>query len=326
MERREFNTLFGSAAAVALWPLPLNAQRSTKVPRVGVLLYNTVHGDPNTAAFQSGMRELGYIDGQNLLLEYRFAEGRPERLPGLAAELVALKPDVILALGGDVAPDVVKATQTIPIVFAVSTDPVLSGLVASLPRPGGNATGVTFLQDELAAKRLGLLKEAAPQASRVAILFNPDHVDNELREAERASVALGVKLHPVEVRRTGDFDAAFDAAERAGADALYVVASRQTVTNIARIVAFATKNRLPLAGGWGAWTQAGGLISYGPNVGEMVRQSAGLVDKILKGAKPAEIPVQQPIRFELLVNLKTAKTLGLSISESFLLQADKVIE
>ena len=199
------------------------------------------------------MRELGYIDGQNLLLEYRFAEGRPERLPGLAAELVALKPDVILALGGDVAPDVVKATQTIPIVFAVSTDPVLSGLVASLPRPGGNATGVTFLQDELAAKRLGLLKEAAPQASRVAILFNPDHVDNELREAERASVALGVKLHLVEVRRTGDFDAAFNVAERAGADALYVVASRQTVTNIARIVDFATKigSRLPADGAHG---------------------------------------------------------------------------
>ena len=158
--------------------------------------------------------------------------------------------------------------------------------------------------------------EAAPRISRVAFLFNPDHIDNELREAERAAAALGVKMHLTEMRGPGDLDGAFDAATRAGVDALYVVSSRQTVADIARIVDFATKNRLPLAGGWGAWTQAGGLISYGPNVDEIVRQSATYVDKILKGAKPADLPAQQPTRFELLINLKTAKALGLAILEN----------
>ncbi len=323
MRRRDF-VLGGTA--IMLWPRPLRAQRATKAPRLGVLLYSTPRGDPNTESFLRGMRELGYVDGQNIAMEYRYAEGKPERLPELAADLVRLRPDALYALGGDVAPFAAKATQTIPIAFSVSTDPVKSGLVASLARPGGNVTGVTFLLDELASKRLALLKEAAPQISRAAFLFNPDHVDNELREAERAAAALGVKLHLVEVRGANDLDGAFDVAARAGVDALYVVSSRQTVRNITRIVEFATKNRLPLAGGWGAWAQAGGLISYGPNVDEVVRQSATYVDKILKGAKPAELPVQQPTRFELLINLKTAKALGLKISESFLLQADKVIE
>jgi putative ABC transport system substrate-binding protein len=291
-----------------------------------VLLYSTPRGDPNNEAFHRGMSDLGYVDGQNIVFEYRFADGRPERLPELAADLVRLNPDVIFALGGDVAPDARKATKTIPIAFAVSTDPVRSGLVASLARPGGNATGVTFLLDELASKRLHLLKEAAPQISRVAVLFNPDHADNELREVERAAAVLGVKLHLAEVRRASNLEGAFDAVVQAAADGLYVVSSRQTVANIARITEFASKNRLPLAGGWGAWAQAGGLISYGPNVGEMVRQSTVYVDKILKGANPAELPVQQPTRFELLINLKAAKTLGLAIPESFLLLADKVIE
>jgi len=325
MRRREFITFLGGAAA-ALWPLAAHAQRAAKIPRLGVLLYDTPQGDPNIESFRRGMRELGYIDGQNIAFEYRYAEGRPERLPELAADLARLKPDVIFALGGDVAPFASKATQTIPIVFSVSTDPVRGGLVTSLARPGGNATGVTFLLDDLASKRLELLKEAAPRVSQVAFLFNPDHIDNELREAERAAAVLGVKLHHTEVRGAGDLDGAFDAATRAGVDALYVVSSRHTVANIARIVDFAAKNRLPLAGGWGAWTQAGGLISYGPNVDEMVRLSATYVNKILKGAKPAELPVQQPTRFELLVNLKTAKALGLAIPESFLLRADKVIE
>jgi putative ABC transport system substrate-binding protein len=326
MRRRQFITLLGGAAASSLLPWPLHAQRSAKLFRLGVLLYSTPQGDPNNEAFYRGMSDLGYVDGQNIVFEYRFADGRPERLPELAADLVRLNPDMIFALGGDVAPDARKATQTIPIAFAVSTDPVRSGLVASLARPGGNATGVTFLLDELAAKRLVLLKEAAPQVSRVAVLFNPDHVDNELREVERAATALGVKLHLAEVRRSSDLEGAFDAALQAAVDGLYVVSSRQTVANIARITEFATRNRLPLAGGWGAWAQAGGLISYGPNVGEMVRQSTVYVDKILKGANPAELPVQQPTRFELLINLKTAKALGLAIPESFLLRADKVIE
>jgi putative tryptophan/tyrosine transport system substrate-binding protein len=324
MRRRQFLTLLSGVAVLA--PLPLYAQRPAEVPRVGVLLYGTPRGDPNTEAFQRGMSELGYVEGQNIVLEYRFAEGRPERLPDLAADLVRLKPNLIFALGGDVAPYAVKATPTIPIVFSVSTDPVLSGLVVSLARPGRNATGVTFLLDELAAKRLLLLKEIAPRVSRVAVLFNPDHTDNELREVERAAATLEVKLHLSELRRSSDLEGALDAAVRADVNAVYVVSSRQTIASIARIIDFATRNRMPLAGGWGAWAQAGGLISYGPNVGEMVRQAAAYVDKILKGANPAELPVQQPTRFELLINLKAAKEIGLAIPESFLVRADKVIE
>jgi putative tryptophan/tyrosine transport system substrate-binding protein len=325
MRRRQFIALLGGAAA-SLLPRRLRAQRSTKLPRLGIVLYSSPRGDPGNEALRRGLSELGYVDGQNIALEYRFAEGRLERLPELAADLVRLNPDMIFALGGDVAPHVRDATKTIPIAFVVSTDPVQSGLVASLAHPGGNATGVTLLSDALAAKRLLLLKEAAPQLSRVAVLFNPDHIDNELREAERAAASLKVKLHLAEMRRSSDLDGAFAAMLQAGVDGLYVVSSRQTVANIARVTEFASQHRLPLAGGWGAWAQAGGLISYGPNVGEMVRQSAVYVDKILKGSRPADLPVQQPTRFEFLINLKTAKALGLAIPESFLVQADKVIE
>jgi putative ABC transport system substrate-binding protein len=272
------------------------------------------------------LRELGYTEGQNIDIEYRFAEGKAERLPALAAELVERKPDVVFALGGDVAPLVSKATQTIQIVYAMSADPVQLGLAASLARPGGNATGITFLSDELAAKRLEILKEAAPRISRVAFLGNPDHADNELPIARHAAAALSVQLEPMEVRGAGDFDRAFETAVRAGVDAVYVVSSRQTVANLSRIVDFAAKNRLPLTGGWGAWAQAGGLVSYGPNVGEMVRQTGLYVDKIFKGSKPADLPVQQPTKFELAVNLKTAKTLGLTVPQTLLASADEVIE
>ena len=325
MRRRQFITILGGAAA-SLVPGRLRAQRAAKLPRLGIVLYSSPRGDPNNEAFRRGLSELGYVDGQNIALEYRFAEGKLERLPELAADLVRLNPDMIFALGGDVAPHVRDATKTIPIAFVVSTDPVRSGLVASLAHPGGNATGVTLLSDELAAKRLLLLKEAAPQLSRVAVLFNPDHIDNELREAERAAASLKVKLHLAEMRRSSDLDSAFAGILQAGVDGLYVVSSRQTVANIPRVTEFAAQNRLPLAGGWGAWAEAGGLLSYGPNVGEMVRQSAVYVDKILKGSRPADLPVQQPTRFEFMINLKTAKALGLALPESFLLQADKVIE
>jgi putative ABC transport system substrate-binding protein len=296
------------------------------MPRLGVLLYSTPQEDPQAKSLQQGLRDLGYIDGQNISIEYRFAEGNAERLPDLAADLVRLKPDVLFPIGGDVAPFVSKATQTIPIIFVMSADPLQLGLVASLARPGGNATGFTFLQDELASKRLELLKEVAPRISRVAFLSNPDHPDNELRVAQRAATALGVHLQPIEMRGPHDLDGALQAVTKATVDALYVVASRQTVASIPRIVNYATKNELPLAGGWGAWAQAGGLLSYGPNVGEVVRNAATYVDKIFKGSKPGDLPVQQPTRFDLLINLRSARALGLSIPESFLLRADKVIE
>jgi putative ABC transport system substrate-binding protein len=249
-----------------------------------------------------------------------------ERLRGLAADLVRTKPDLIFALGGDVTPFVVSATQTIPIVYAMSADPVQLGIADSLAKPGGNATGVTFLSDELAAKRLAMLKEAVASVSRVGFLWNPDHADNELPVARRAAMALGIQLHSVEMRGAGDLDSAFAAAMQAGIDAIYAVSSRHMVASVTRIVDFATKSRLPLAGGWGTWVQAGGLISYGPNVGEMVRLAAVYVDKILRGAKPADLPVQQPTRFELLINLKTAQALGLDVPPMLVARADKVIE
>lgn len=323
MRRRDF--LAGVAGSAAGWPIVVRAQ-GIRRPLLGVLIYSTPERDPNTQSFLRGLQNLGYVNGQNIDLVYRFAEGKSERLPDLAAELVRMKPDVIFALGGDVVPFVGTATQTIPIVYAMSADPVRLGMAASLARPGGNATGVTFLSDELAAKRLEILKEAVPRTSRVGFLWNPDHADNELPVARRAALALGMQLHSVEMHSPGELDNALSAAAKAGIDSIYAVSSRQVVASVVRIVDFATRGQLPLAGGWGAWVQAGGLISYGPNVGEMVSLTASYVDKILKGAKPSQLPVQQPTRFELQINLKAAKSLGLEVPALLVARADKVIE
>jgi putative ABC transport system substrate-binding protein len=324
MNRRKLLKLAGAATA-SLWSGAAPAQQAAKIPRVGVLLYS----DPNDATVEAVRRDLaglGHVEGKNIAFEYRYASGRPERLPKLGLELVALKPDILLALGGDVVSHLYDVTKSIPLVFAISSDPVRQGLIESFARPGGNATGVTFLQDSLASKRLALLKEATPKISRVGFLFNPLHLDNELREAERAASAVGANLVPAAIRGPDDLANAFEGATQAGVDSLYVVSSRQTVSNVAKIVDFSRKNRLPAAGGWGAWAQAGALISYGPDTLEVTRQTAVFIDKILKGAKPAELPAQQPTRFELIVNLKTAKELGIVIPEAFLLRADRLIE
>ena len=324
MKRRAFTQgLVGAAAAL---PLATNAQQPARVPRVAVLLYSTPQSDLQMPAFRGGLRERGYTEGRNLAIEYRYADGRPERLPELAAELVGTKPDVLFSIGGEVTSVAVKATRTIPIVFTSSADPVQLQFVASIARPGGNATGATFLLDELAAKRLELLKEASPAISRVACIYNPDHLDNELLEAERAARTLGMQLHPLEVRDLGAFDGAFEMATKARVDALYVVSSRLTLRGIERLIEYAARNRLPLAGGWGAWAQQGGLLSYGPNVNEMVRGAVTCMDKILKGASPGDLPVQQPTKFELVLNLKTAKALNLTVPASVLSRADETIE
>ena len=322
MRRRQFIKLVGVAA---LWPFAAQAQLKP-IAKLGVLLYSDPQSDPQMASIRLGLSDLGYVEGRNIAIEYRYAQGRVDRLPSLAAELVQLQPNVILAIGGDVAPIAKRFNQTIPLVFVSSADPEQLGLVASLSRPGGNATGVTLLQDALASKRLELLKEAAPQISRVAFLWNPDHPDNEQREAQRAAQALGVQLHLVEVRSSDDFELAFRAANNAGIDSLYVVSSRQTVLNIKRIVEFATQNRLPLAGGWGAWAKEGGLFSYGPDGLNMARRAANYIDRIFKGAKPADLPVEQPTKFELIINLKTAKALGLTVPHSLLSRADELID
>jgi putative ABC transport system substrate-binding protein len=320
MRRREF--IVGAAAA-----LPCMALAQPKsIPRLGVLLYSNPQSDPQMAAIRRRLGDLGYVDGRNIVIEYRYAEGRLDQIPILAGQLVGLQPNVILAIGGDVSPTAKKVVEKIPLVFVSSADPEQLGLVESLRRPGGNATGVTLLQDVLASKRLELLKEAAPKISKVAFLWNPDHPDNEQRAAQLAAQTLGIQLHLVEVRRTEDFEAAFRAANDAGADSLYVVSSRQTVLNIKRIVQFATANRIPLAGGWGAWAKEGGLFSYGPDAVAMAGHAATYIDKILKGANPADLPVEQPAKFELIINLTTAKTLGLTIPYSFLSRADELIE
>ena len=326
MLRREF--IAGAALCGSLaWPLRANAQPSAAGrTRIGVLIYGSLERNPSTQALLEGFRELGYVDGQNLTIEYRYAQGRPERLPGLAADLVQSKPAVIFALGGDVTPHVTKATQSIPIVYAMSADPVQLGIAKSLAKPGGNASGVTLLSDQLAAKRLETFKEAAPRIARVAVVRDPSHVDNELPVAERAAKSLNVELLPVEIRDPSELDRTLETAMKADIDSLYVVSSRHTDANAPRIVEFANRHRLPMVAGWGAWVQAGGLISYGPNVGEMIRLAAHYLEPVLKGANPGDLPVQQPTRFELFVNLRTAKALGLNIPESFLLRADKVIE
>jgi ABC-type uncharacterized transport system substrate-binding protein len=324
MRRRELLSLLAGAAAA--WPLAARAQQAARLPRLGVLLLSTPQADPQMETARRALRDLGYVEGQNLAIEYRYAEGRPERLPDLAADLVRTRPDVMFALGGDVTPAAVTATQTIPIVFTSSADPVRLGFVASLARPGRNATGVTFLLDELASKRLEILKQAAPRVSRVGFLWNPDHLDNELPEAQRAASRLGVELKPLAVRGPADFEPAFAAATEARVDALYVVTSRLTLLNLGKIVNFAADNRLPLAGGFGAWAKQHGLLSYGPNVDDMTRRAVAYIDRILKGAKPADLPVQQPTRFELVINLRTAKALGLEVPLQLQQLADEIIE
>ena len=323
MRRRELLSLLAGAAA---WPLAARAQQAARLPRLGVLLLSTPQADPQMETARRALRDLGYVEGQNLAIEYRYAEGRPERLPDLAADLVRTRPDVMFALGGDVTPAAVTATQTIPIVFTSSADPVRLGFVASLARPGGNATGVTFLLDELASKRLEILKQAASRVSRVGFLWNPDHLDNELPEAQRAASRLGVELKPLAVRGPADFEPAFAAATEARVDALYVVTSRLTLLNLGKIVNFAADNRLPLAGGFGAWAKQHGLLSYGPNVDDMTRRAVAYIDRILKGAKPSDLPVQQPTRFELVINLRTAKALGLDVPLQLQQLADEIIE
>ena len=306
--------------------LAAEAQQMAKIARLGVLLFSTPEGDPNLAAFRQGLSELGYVEGKNLTTVYRYAEGKPERLANLAVELAALKPDVIFALGGDVAPFARTATNTIPIVMAVSVDPVQAGLVPSLARPGGNVTGVTFVSSDLAAKRLQFLKEAAPRISRVAVLWNPNHVDPEYAETQAAGRMLGVHVQSLEVRAPGDFAGAFQAAEVGRAEAIIVVSSRLMTFGRQRIIEFATGHRLPLVSGWGPWAEAGALLSYGPDLNASVRRAAIYVDKILKGAKPADLPVEQPTKFDLVINLRTARAFGLTMPPSLRVQAAHVIE
>jgi putative tryptophan/tyrosine transport system substrate-binding protein len=314
-------TLLLVSITLAATPLTAAAQ-----PRVGVLLFGNPATDPNFASFRAGLTDLGYVEGRNIYFEVRGAEGKPERLPDLARELVALKPNVIYALGGDVAPSIKAVTATIPVVVTVSLDPVQAGLVGGLARPGGNITGVTLVASDLAAKRLQFLKETAPAISRVGVLWNPMHPDFEYRETLAAGQRLGVSVQSLEVGNLGDFEAAFRAAAAARAEAVIVASSRQMTLHRKQIIDLAARHHILLVSGWGPWAEGGALLSYGPDINAIIRSSAGHVDKILKGAKPGELPFEQPTKFELVINLRTARAFGLTIPQSLAVRADKVIE
>jgi ABC-type uncharacterized transport system substrate-binding protein len=301
-------------------------QPVAKVARVEVLLFGTPATDPNLAALVGGLRDLGYVEGQNIALEYQGAEGHPERSRELALQVVAMNPDVIVVLGGDMVPFVKDATKTIPVVMLTSYDPVEAGIVNSFARPGGNLTGMAFVSSETAGKRLQFLKEAVPSVTRVAVLWNPDHPDSEYRDVQLAAQRLGVQIQSLEVRRLEDFDGAFDMAIKSRAETLMVVSSRLMNVNRTRIVEFAGRQRIPLVTGWGPWATAGGFLSYGPDLDVLARRAATHVDKILKGSRPSELAIEQPSKFELVVNLKTAKVLGITIPPSVLARADHIVQ
>ena len=266
------------------------------------------------------------MDGKNLAIEYRYAEGRSERLPELVDELVRLKVNLLLAVGGDIAAVLKKGTSTIPVVVAMSTDPVRAQLVASLARPGGNITGVTFVFDELAAKRVELVKEILPSVSRIGVLWDPTHVDNDFPEVQRAAQRLGVDVSSLEVRRPDDLDQAMRSASQARMDALIVVPGRLTVFLRSRITETMARQHVAVISGWREFAEGGAVLSYGPDRLEGAKRTAIYVDRILRGAKPADLPIEQPTKFELVINLKTAKALGLTIPPSLLQRADQVIE
>ena len=325
--RREFiGTLAGGLLAA---PLAAEAQAPAKVPRIGFLSVLSLTDNPHELeAFRQGLRELGYVEGQTIAIEYRFAEGRPERLPALAAELVRLKVDVIVTAGPP-APEAAKqATSTIPIVVAATGDPVAEGLVASLARPGGNITGLATISSELVGKQLELLKELVPKISRVAVLQNPsnNHHPFVVRQAEAAARALGLKLHIVQAGTSLEIDAAFAKMRSQRAGGVLVLRDAQFLTQRTQIAALAAKSRLPAVYSFRDQVEAGGLMAYGANSPQMYRRAATYVDKILKGAKPADLPVEQPTKFEFVINLKTAKALGLKIPQSLLQRADEVIQ
>ncbi|MEK6242872.1 MAG: ABC transporter substrate-binding protein [Pseudomonadota bacterium] len=324
-----------SAGALLAAPLAADAQQAAKIARIGILALRDSRAPPvaphAVEALLQGLRDLGYVEGRNLVMEYRYAEGKLERLPALAAELVALKVDIILVPGTPHALAAKHATKTLPIVFIGVSDPVTSGLVTSLARPGGNVTGLSALAPELVGKRLEQLKQAVPGVSRVAVLWQPGAIGERtekdmLKEAEVAARALGVRLQFVEARGPADIDRAFSDMTRERAGALTLLASNMFTIERRRLVDLAAKNQLPAVYPQREYVDAGGLISYGPNIADMYRRAATYVDKILKGAKPADLPVEQPTKFELVINLKTAKALGITIPQSLLVRADEVIQ
>ena len=327
MRRRDFLTLLGGVVASA--PLAASAQEARKLPRIGFLGNSTATLEANLVGpFRDGLRDLGYVEGRNILIEYRWAEGNYERFPSLIAELIALKADVIVTAGTPAAIAVKKATASIPLVMVAVGDPVGTGLVASLGRPGGNATGLTSIAPELEGKRLELLKEVLPKVSRVVVLWNPANayqIGSE-KEVQAAAKVLHILVASLPVRNREELGNALAAIPREHADAVLVLADRLLLHNRERIADFVITNHLPTMNAYRELVEAGGLISFGPSYAVMHRQAATYVDKILKGAKPADLPVEQPAKFELVINLKSARALGITIPQSVLARADEVIQ
>jgi putative ABC transport system substrate-binding protein len=323
MKRRDFVALFGGAAAY--WPLTAWAQQP-KLPTIGFLGADASAFGPWTAAFVARLHELGWIEGRTIAVEYRWSEGRPERYAEIAAEFVRLNVDVIV-MGSIAVPAAKQATSVIPIVFVLALDPVGGGLVASLARPGGNVTGLSIQAADLAGKRIELLREVVPRLRRLAIMGNVGFAEAvlEMGEAQAAARTLGLEVAPLEIRRAEDITPAFE-VPKAQADALYVAQDALVAANRTRILTLALRAGLPTIFGTRDFVQAGALVSYGPNFPDQFRRAAELADKILRGAKPGDIPVEQPTKFDLVINLITAKALGIEVPPMLLARADEVVE
>jgi putative tryptophan/tyrosine transport system substrate-binding protein len=327
MRRRAFIALLGGAAAS--WPLAARAQPTAKLPRLGFLTAGSPGaGTPGLPALLEGLRQLDWIEGKTIIIDYRYAENRNDRLPELAAELVRLKADVIVA-AGTLAPLAAKrATTTIPIVMTSAGDPLENGLVASLAQPGGNVTGLSMMMSELSGKRLELLKELVPGLSHVAVLWNSTNPYPTIvfKETQDAAGRLGIDVQSLEVKGPSDFATAFEFARQKRPEAFFTIDDPLILSQRNQILDFAAANRLPAIYGVGEFAAAGGLMAYGTSIPDLYRRAATFVDRILRGAKPGKLPVEQPTKFDLVINLKTAKTLGLKVSDKLIALADEVIE
>jgi len=323
---KRWSAMFVVACVLTAIGVPHAAGQPTRLPRVGYLRLLEVPGFDD--AFRKGLRELGYVEGQNIRVEYRYAGGSADRLAELAADLVNLRVDVIVAGGTQAVEAARRATTTIPIVFPVTFDPVAAGFVGSLARPGGNLTGLSPLNPTVTAKRVELLREVVPHIARVAVLRNPTNSGSAfvLRETEGAAKRLGIRVQALEARRPDELEGAFRAAVTEQAGALMLISDNLFFTQQRRIIDLASRHRLPVMFDTRDFVEAGGLMSYGTDLTELFRRSATYVDKILKGARPAELPVEQAMKFELLINLKMARLIGLTIPPSVLLRADRVVE
>jgi putative ABC transport system substrate-binding protein len=323
MRRREFILLSGGAAAT--WPLAVRAQKS--LPRIGWLVFGDAKLGPIDQSLKDALAQAGLFDGRNIEIVFRYANGRPDRLAELSAELIAQKPSLLLGIGSPVVMPLFEASKGgVPIVGGISESPMRAEIASSLARPGKNFTGITFLTDEMAAKRIELLKQVAPNVRKVAVIFNPQHFDDEVTFARRGAESLDLELTTHPINEIADLDAALQGVEASRADGLLVISSRLTGIVAAKIAQYGRERRLPVIASWREFTDSGALLSYGPSRTFEAKRLVGYVQRVLNGEKPADLPIEQPVKFELVINLKTARVIGLTVPPSLLGRADDVIE